>query len=113
VCAPRNRSLSGSGEDERGDVEEDVMVCVAEPVVGVAVPEPCWRVRVWGGGWRLDWFVGAEGRDDAMVVVLVEVYRFEGVGWYCVAWLWCGELWNAGPGGKMLGSLDQTSDATR
>jgi hypothetical protein len=41
VCAPRKRSLSGSGEDERGDVEEDVMVCVAEPVVGVAVPEPC------------------------------------------------------------------------
>jgi hypothetical protein len=53
VCAPRNRSLSGSGEaEDLGEVEEEVMVWVAEPVVGVAVPERFWA-RVWVRGWRL------------------------------------------------------------
>lgn len=73
VCAPRSRRINGSGEDEeRG---EGVIVWVAEPVVGVEVPER-WLARVWGLGWRWRGFEGSGGADggrkEAMFVAVVE-----------------------------------------
>ena len=59
IWAPRKRRTSGGSGDSECRGVAVVWVCVAEPVVGVVLPElERLAVRVWGGGWREDVFEG-------------------------------------------------------